>query len=214
MNIKNLKVAEVRPYPNNPRRNQGAVSTVAESIKEFGFQNPIVVDKNYEIIVGHTRFEASKLLGYEEVPVIIADNLTPEQVKAFRIMDNKSSELAEWDTDKLMKELEELGQQNYDTILTGFDDIEVNDLIADFSGGTMVEHEAKLKPEVEFSEELLEEHNYVVLYFDNTLDWQVAKDVFGLGTVKALASKDGYIKNGTGRVVKGAKYLERLKGDN
>lgn len=99
---------ELKPYENNPRFNDNAVDKVASSIKEFGFKVPIVVDKNNIIVAGHTRWKASKKLGLESVPCIIADDLTDEQIKAYRLADNKVGELAEWDFAKLETELSEL----------------------------------------------------------------------------------------------------------
>ena len=97
MNIVNMKVTDIRPYEKNPRHNEGAVEAVANSIREFGFRVPLVRDKNNVIITGHTRLRSAKMLGMTEVPCIIADNLTPEQVQAYRIADNKTGEIAEWD---------------------------------------------------------------------------------------------------------------------
>lgn len=95
-------------YENNPRRNEKAVKSVRNSIKEFGFLNPIILDKDNVIICGHTRFLAAQQLGIENVPTIIADDLTEEQVTAFRLADNKVAEIAVWDKDKLHQELMEL----------------------------------------------------------------------------------------------------------
>ena len=114
MNIVNLKVEELIPYINNPRNNTEAVDKVAASIKEFGFKVPIVIDKDNVVVTGHTRLLASKKLGLEEVPCVIADDLSPAQIKAFRIADNKVSEYAEWDEDMLKVELEELEEMNFD----------------------------------------------------------------------------------------------------
>jgi ParB/RepB/Spo0J family partition protein len=94
MKIENLKVSELVPYEKNPRRNDTAVDSVAESIKQFGFQQPIVVDKNNVIVVGHTRYKSAQKLGLQTVPCVRADQLTKEQVKAYRILDNKLNELA------------------------------------------------------------------------------------------------------------------------
>lgn len=98
-------VTELKPYENNPRNNKNAVKHVASSIKEFGFKVPIVIDKYDVIVAGHTRYEASLELGLDVVPCIIADDLTEEQVRAFRLADNKTGELAEWDFAKLEDEL-------------------------------------------------------------------------------------------------------------
>ena len=105
MKIENLKVSELVPYEKNPRRNDTAVESVAESIKQFGFQQPIVIDSQNIIIAGHTRLKAAKKLGLSSVPCVRAEELTPEQVKAYRILDNKTNELAGWDFNALADEL-------------------------------------------------------------------------------------------------------------
>lgn len=127
-----MDVDSLIPYANNPRLNDNAVDSVAASIKEFGFKVPIVVDGENVIINGHTRLKAAHKLGLRQVPVIVADDLTPEQVKAFRLADNKTSELAEWDLDKLDIELAEI--QDLDMNDFGFDEIEasVDDFGTDF----------------------------------------------------------------------------------
>ena len=108
------KVSELIPYINNPRNKDDAIDAVASSIKNFGFKVPIVVDSNNEIINGHTRLKAAKKLGLETVPVIVADDLTPEQIKAFRLADNKVGEIATWDENALTVELEELKNLDFD----------------------------------------------------------------------------------------------------
>jgi DNA modification methylase len=110
----------VRPYENNPRNNDKAVDAVAASIKEFGFSQPIVVDTDSVIIVGHTRLKAAQKLGLERVPVLVASHLTQEQVRAYRIADNKTAEIAEWNYDLLPIELSALQEANYDLGLLGF----------------------------------------------------------------------------------------------
>lgn len=108
MNIIEKNISEIKPYEKNPRKNDNAVEYVANSIKEFGFKVPIVIDKDGVIVAGHTRYKASKKLGLEKVPCIIADDLTPEQIKAYRLVDNKVSEKSEWDFDLLNDELSEI----------------------------------------------------------------------------------------------------------
>ncbi len=120
MKIEMISIEQVKPYTKNPRKNDRAVDIVAKSIKEFGFRNPIILDKNGEIIAGHTRLKAAEKLKLKEVPVIRAEDLTKEQVKAFRIMDNKSSEKAEWNMDLLKGELIELQREDFRLELTGF----------------------------------------------------------------------------------------------
>ena len=100
-----LKTEELKPYKGNPRRNGEAVDAVAASIKEYGFRSPIIIDKNNEVINGHTRLKAAKKLKMKEVPCIRVEDLTEEQIKAFRLIDNKTAELSDWDPDKLAEEL-------------------------------------------------------------------------------------------------------------
>ena len=121
MKIIELATGDLIPYENNPRNNAPAVKAVAESIKAFGFKVPIVVDKSNVIVAGHTRHQAALLLGLDSVPVIRADDLTDEQVRAFRLADNKTAELADWDIDKLEEELAAL--RNIDMTAFGFDSL-------------------------------------------------------------------------------------------
>lgn len=121
MNVQQVKIEKVKPYDKNPRKNKAAVDYVANSIKEFGFQQPIVVDKDMVVIAGHTRLKAAKKLKLKEVPVVIADNLTEEQVKAYRLADNKTAEKAEWDFDLLTDELLSLQELDFDMEQFGFD---------------------------------------------------------------------------------------------
>ncbi|MEQ7179853.1 DNA modification methylase [Enterococcus thailandicus] len=131
MQIKMKNVEELIPYVNNPRQNDDAVDAVANSIESFGFKVPIVVDSSNEIVNGHTRLKAAKKLGMEEVPVIVADDLSSEQIKAFRLADNKVSEIATWDEDMLAVELEELGNLDFDMSEFGFDDLDFTDETAE-----------------------------------------------------------------------------------
>ena len=121
MNIVEINLMDLKPYEKNPRLNDDAVKYVKESIKQFGFKVPIVVDKNNVIVAGHTRWKASKELGLTKVPCVIADDLTEDQIKAFRLADNKTSELAEWDLDKLSEELKFI---EMDMSQFGFEDLE------------------------------------------------------------------------------------------
>lgn len=132
--IEYKNVKDIIPYENNPRLNDNAVEAVASSIKEFGFKNPIIIDKNNVIVAGHTRLKAAEQLYIEKVPVVYADDLTDDQVKAFRIADNKLSEISEWDFEKLEQELEsiDLDMSNF-----GFNscdiclDVDDNDFLKD-----------------------------------------------------------------------------------
>lgn len=195
-----LQISELRMYEKNPRKNDEAVQYVAESIREFGFKVPIVVDADNVIIAGHTRYKAAKQLQLETVPCIVADDLTEEQVKAFRLADNKVSEFSEWDMNLLDIELDEIFGLDMESF--GFLEKE--------------EDEPIVVAEVPFTESLDENHNYVVLYFDNDIDWLQAQTVFNIGKVKELSTKkDGKGKNhkqSTGRVLNGAEALNAIMG--
>lgn len=121
MNIVNLNLNDLKPYEKNPRKNNEAVKYVAESIKQFGFKVPIVIDKENIIIAGHTRYKAAKKLGLTDVPCIVADDLTDEQVKAFRLADNKVAEKAEWDFDLLFDELDTIFDIDMESLGFEFD---------------------------------------------------------------------------------------------
>ncbi len=120
MKIEQVALAKLKPYGNNPRKNAAAVPVVRRIIEEVGFRQPIVVDKDYVIVVGHTRFLAAKEMGLKTVPVHVASDLTPAQIKAYRIADNKASEHAEWDDTKLIAELAGLATDFPDLSALGF----------------------------------------------------------------------------------------------
>jgi len=127
MKIQMMATSDLIPYVNNPRQNDDAVDAVASSIKNFGFKVPIVIDNQNEIVTGHTRLKAAKKLGLDEVPVIVADDLTPEQIKAFRLADNKVGEIAEWNEELLAIELEELDNLDFDMSEFGFEELDESD---------------------------------------------------------------------------------------
>src|SRR5258707_9854742 len=120
MQVELRSIDSIRPYENNPRLNDAAVGAVAASIREFGFRQPIVVDEQGVIIVGDTRYKAALKLGLKAVPVHVATDLTPAQIKAYRIADNKTAELADWDHDRLVAELAELEKTAFDLDLLDF----------------------------------------------------------------------------------------------
>jgi site-specific DNA-methyltransferase (adenine-specific) len=143
----------LRPYENNPRNNEQAVEAVANSIKEFGFKVPIVATIDGEIVNGHTRFKAAKFLKLKTVPVLIADDLTEEQIKAFRLADNKTGELADWDVELLYSELDEL--TGFDMTMFGFEDIDFS--LDDFEEdeketGEEADIDSEEKPKVEYGD--------------------------------------------------------------
>ena len=130
MKVNNVDIKSIKPYAKNPRKiSDKAVKMVANSIKEFGFQQPIVVDKNNIIVVGHTRFQASATLGMKEVPVVVGD-FTEEQAKAYRIADNRINEETGWDYTALQEELNTLLNLDVDLNLTGFTSEELDSMFA------------------------------------------------------------------------------------
>ena len=149
MKIVNIETNKLIAYEFNPRNNEPAVDKVANSIKEFGFKVPILIDKNNVIVAGHTRKLAAEQLGLKEVPCIIVDDLTPEQIKAYRIADNKTAEFAEWDFELLEKELQELTAFDFAMTVFGFDEKIFED-----------ETQTKTFKNEELSEEEFAEDNY------------------------------------------------------
>lgn len=131
MRIQQWPIDRVKPYEKNPRVNEHAVDAVARSIQEFGFRQPIVVDESGVIIVGHTRWKAAQKLGWAKVPVHVATDLSEAQIKAYRIADNQTATLAEWDQELLPLELAELREMNFDLALTGFSEDELAEWLGD-----------------------------------------------------------------------------------
>ena len=129
MQIITKNISELQPYGNNPRINDKAIELVANSIKEFGFKVPIIIDKDNVIVAGHTRYNACQVLGITEMPCIVADDLTEKQVKAFRIADNKVSDYSIWDNKLLLQELDDIGED----IFTGFETSEILEDISSLS---------------------------------------------------------------------------------
>jgi hypothetical protein len=121
LNVVMMSTGSLKPYDNNPRKNDNAVERVAESIKAFGFNQPIVVDKHNVVVVGHTRLKAAILLGLNQVPVLIVDKLSDEQLKAYRIIDNRAADFSEWDTERLLTEIEDLSKSDFDAEFLGFE---------------------------------------------------------------------------------------------
>lgn len=160
MEIKSIETNKILPYINNPRKNLN-VDKVASSIKEFGFQQPIVIDKNNTIIVGHTRFEAAKKLGLKEVPVQVAD-LTETQAKAYRIADNRLNEDASWDTKLLNLEFNDLLSKEFNLDLLGFTNDEVDNLFLK----TDEESDKEINENIDLAEENLSDVKMIQLFFN------------------------------------------------
>ena len=203
MNIKNIAVKDLIPYEKNTKKHDDVqINNVAESIKQYGFVQPIVIDKNNVVVIGHCRLLAAKKLKMSDVPCVCVDDLTEEQVKALRIVDNKSNE-SDWLNDILELELT---------------DVDLSDFDFDF-GLDKKKKKEEIEGEVEFSEILGEENNYLVLQFKTDIDWLNAQSIFGLETVKSYSTrKDGKVtknmeRKGVARVLDGAKVLNELLGD-
>ena len=198
-----MSVGSIKPYKKNPRDNSKAIDAVAQSIKDFGFNQPIVVDKRHVIIVGHSRHAAAILLGMKKVPVSVADHLTKAQVRAYRLADNRTNENSFWIEVELAEEV--LSMTVPQRKSTAFTDEELDELMGAVSDAVPI------KGKIEFSEELLESRNYVVLYFDNDVDWLSARTHFRLKSVYSKRCNGKPWSKGIGRVVNGAKYLRRVR---
>ena len=198
MNIIEKSIKEIKPYKKNAKKHdKSQIDNVAESIRQFGFVQPLVIDKDGVIVIGHCRYEAAKQLKMDSVPCVLVDELTEEQIKSLRVIDNKTNE-SPWDLDLLDDELSEID-------LGGFD--------FDFEGK---KKEEKDDGEIPFTEILEEENNYIILKFENSIDWLQLQSIFNLPTVKAYSTRtDGKItksmvRNGFGRVVNGAEFLTEI----
>ena len=148
MKIEIADITSIKPYENNPRKlSETAIEKVAMSLKEYGFRQPIVVDKDRVIVAGHTRFRASKKLGLKQVPVSVIDNLTDEQINAYRIADNRTAEESEWDNELLKMEIKELEAKDFKLDLLGFNDEQLNDILFEEKQGLTDEDEVPEAPE-------------------------------------------------------------------
>ena len=187
------KVEELIPYINNPRDNTKAVDKVASSIKNFGFKVPIVVDKDNEIVAGHTRILASKKLGLEEVPCIVADDLDESQIKAFRLADNKVSELAEWDFELLGLELESL--KDFDMSEFGFEEVDFKDNFKDDNFDIDLELNEIKEQEPESKQgQIYRLGNHLLMCGDST-DLEQVKQIVDLGGVDLVVTDPPYNVN-------------------
>jgi ParB-like chromosome segregation protein Spo0J len=203
LKIEYKKVEDLAPYELNSRtHSEDQVVQIANSIKEFGFTNPILLDGDNGILAGHGRLAAAKLLKLNEIPTIQLSELSNDQKRAYVIADNKIALNADWDTDILKLEITDLMDAKYDVSLIGFNDKEILKLFDD-------ETEAVVG-EIKFSEELLESHNYVVLYFDNDIDWLSAQTHFQLDSVYSKRANGKPWSKGIGRVIHGGNYLTNL----
>lgn len=207
MQIIQKKLADIVPYANNTKKHdETQIKNVAESIKKYGWVQPIVIDNDGTIVIGHCRALAAEKLGIEEVPCVVVSDLTEDEINALRIVDNKTNE-SPWDFDLLSAELPEIDLSDFEFDFGIEDEKEKTEIVEDEA------------PEVEFSEILGEENNYLVLQFKTDIDWLNAQSIFGLETVKSYSTrKDGKVaknmeRKGVARVLDGAKVLNELLGD-
>ena len=207
MQIIQKKLADIVPYANNTKKHdETQIKNVAESIKKYGWVQPIVIDNDGTIVIGHCRALAAERLGIEEVPCVVVSDLTEDEINALRIVDNKTNE-SPWDFDLLSAELPEIDLSDFEFDFGIGDEEEETEIVEDEA------------PEVEFSEILGEENNYLVLQFKTDVDWLNAQSIFGLETVKSYSTrKDGKVtknmeRKGVARVLDGAKVLNELLGD-
>jgi hypothetical protein len=197
MKIEKVKLSEIKPNPKNPRLiKDEKFKKLVKSIKDFPQMlelRPIVVDENNIILGGNMRFKALKEAGHTEVSIVRANDLTSEQKDEFIVKDNVG--FGEWDWDMLANEwdTEKLDEWGLD-LPVDLESIKATKDISDIG-------------EIQFSEELLLEHNYIVLYFDNAMDWEVAQEVYGLKQVKSKTSAEGTQKIGIGRVINGKNFI-------
>ena len=197
-----MKISEIKPYKNNAKKHpDDQLRKIAKSIKAFGWVQPIVVDKEGNIIIGHGRYFAydrySESMKLPEPKIEVASELDEEQVKALRLADNKLNESG-WNIGLAVGDLIKMSEEMFN--LTGFK----RDILAGMES-------LNEKKEEEFTSEILEENNYVVFIFNSSIDWVHIQEKFGLSSVNSLDSKEGYIRKGTGRVLDGKKLLEIIE---
>lgn len=207
MEIVEKRLDDLVPADYNPRKDlkpgDKEYEKLKKSIKEFGYVDPVIFnERTGRIVGGHQRLKVLGDLGYETIHTVMID-IDEKREKALNIALNKIS--GKWDEGRLKDLLIEIDTGDFDIELTGFDDKEVEKLMNKFADPE------EAATEYEFTEELLEEHNYVVLYFDNKMDWQTACDKLGIKSVHALDSREDYERKGIGRVIRGADVLERIK---
>lgn len=204
LSIERVDLHQIIPYVNNAKEHpREQIDQIKKSIEECGYNDLIAIDEENVIIEGHGRWEALREMGYEEIEVLRLPDMSEEQKKKYRILHNKLTMNTDFDLDVLEKELAEMSDD--DKAFFGFD---IDDIELD-------EEEEEEKVEIKFTESLDEKHNYLVLYFDNEVDWLQAQTVFGVERVKEYSTrKDGKEMNkprvGVGRVINGASALAKV----
>lgn len=197
LNITYRPIKELKPYKKNAKKhNKEQVEQIANSIKEFGFTQPVIIDKHDCVVAGHGRILGAKKAGLKQVPTVCLDELTEEQIKAYRLVDNKLNE-SEWDKKTLKEELDEL--------YSSFS-------MEDFGFGISIENIDLLQEgKREIAPELGEANNYIVLEFDTEQEWEDAQFYFDLKEVETPDKNPKIRRKGIGRVIKGKDILEILK---
>ena len=201
-------IKELKPYKKNAKKHpKEQVEQIANSIKEFGFTQPVLIDKNNCVVAGHGRILGAKAAGLKEVPTLCLEDLTEEQIKAYRLADNKLNE-SDWDNVLLTEELEELNSV-LDMEQFGFElakEMEEED-----------EVQKEVDPDIPFTKYIDENTQYVVLKFNNTRDWLYVQSLLGLQRVKAYSTRKdgklraGFMKKGIGRVVDGMEAIQKIQ---
>lgn len=196
LQVTEMLITDIKPYENNAKKHdKEQIEFVANSLKRFGWQQPIVVDKDFVIIVGHCRYLAAKALHWDSVPVVIADNLDEDEVKAYRLADNKTNE-SDWLKDIMDEELASL-----------FDKIDMTDFGFPL---TIEDIDQDVEADEPIATELNEERDYVVLTFSTSEEWERAQMVLGLERVQTADANPKIRRHGIGRVIEGAPIIERL----
>lgn len=204
MKIESVELSQIIPYAKNSKEHpQEQIEQIKASIEDCGYNDLIAIDENNVIIEGHGRWQALRELGYTEIEVVRLEHLSEEKKKKYRILHNKLTMNSDFDFDMLEKELADMSED--EKAFFGFDMFEEE----------FEEEEEEERPEVRFTESLNEKHNYIVLYFDNEVDWLQAETVFGIQRVKELSTrKDGKEMKkprvGIGRVINGAEALSKV----
>ncbi len=202
MEVKRVKIDELKMAPYNPRKiSRKVLEKIKRSIQEFGLVQPLVWNrKTKHVVGGNQRLKVLRELGVQEVDVVVVD-LDLDKEKALNVALNKLE--GSWDMNKLSELFVELeGIEGLDLSLTGFEKNEIEKMTINF---------VKEEPEYELMDELYETYDYIILYFDNKLDWQVAVDKLGLKIKRDSDSRPGYTRKGLGRVVRGRDVIDRLK---
>lgn len=211
LNIVYRNIKELKPYKKNAKKHpKEQVERIANSIKEFGFTQPVIIDKNNCVVAGHGRILGAKKAGLKQVPTICLEDLTEEQIKAYRLVDNKLNE-SEWDIELLNDELGELFDSDINMSDFSFKRTMIDELDEE------IEIEKDVKAEIPFTKYVDENTQYVVLKFNNTRDWNHITSILGLKTVKAFSTRkdgkisQGFMRTGIGRVVDGMEAIKKIR---